>query len=261
MRSGRATPLPQSRRAACALRDAMLEAMRPLPPERRMERTSGNRAIKMENMQVAQVAPGAGENPEMSRRGAFAAGGLALAALVAGGCGWLAMNAGKSTAGPELTAKIVDGPGSGKFAGTVYQANVAEDEKAMNAAGISASLVRTRLGAGARQQIVGNAQTSYASLDLSSATAGVPYLVACDVYALEWETLDGVEDDGAPLDRDDDGTPGRVASRTYLTRVGAAVVPDGTSGTVTLPFEVPEANCGANARLALRPFWQRLDIH
>ena len=223
-----------------------------------MERTSGNRAIKMENMQGAQVAPGAGENPEMSRRGAFAAGGLALAALVAGGCGWLAMNAGKSTAGPELTAKIVDGPGSGKFAGTTY---TAADQRAMYAAGIPADVAYDRLTPKQTPAVTGAQEESYVEFAFDSFSPGVPYLVACDVYLDDWAYIDEQdESETGPVDHDESGRAGFVAERNHLTRTGLVIVPDKASGSVRAAFSKP-ATLADNQQLATRCAWQRLDIH
>lgn len=224
------------------------------------------------------------DNPEMSRRGAFAAGGLALAALVAGGCGWLAMNAKKGEEGLALTATLADGIGTESFPGAVYQE---DDAKEMFDAGISASLVRYQLGSdsrngarnvayadeGAGSESAGGAaenaadaasaaaeRTSYVKFDVGSMERGVPYLIGCDVYADEWAAIEDFDGDG-PVDRDENGNPGYVRNRKKLRRVGAAIVPDGSAGSVTVPFAVPEGGLGENTRLTLRTFWQRLDIH
>ncbi len=147
-------------------------------------------------------------------------------------------------------------------------------------AGISASLVRLLLGSdsrnGARNAAYADEgsgsenaadaasaaaeRTSYVKFDVDSMERGAPYLIACDVYADEWITIEDFDGDG-PVDRDENGNPGYVRNRKKLRRVGAAIVPDGSAGSVTVPFTVPEDGLGENTRLTLRTFWQRLDIH
>ncbi len=211
----------------------------------------------MENTQTPQAGAAGGDSPEVSRRGAMAAGGLALAALVAGGCGWLAMNAG-TRGEPSLSAKVVDSPGTGRFPGSTYAAS---EQQAMYAAGIPADIAYAHLTPGKQAAALVEQKESYIEFSFDSLTPGIPYMLSCDVYLDDWAyPAPGDEEAAGPFERDESGRAGFVADRSHLTRTGLVIVPDKASGTVRSAFLRP-AQLADNQQLATRCAWQRLDVH
>ncbi len=208
---------------------------------------------------VQAAADGAAENPELSRRGAFAAGGVALAALVAGGCGWLAMNARENSGGdkPMLTAAVVDEEPRSTFKG--FSATV-DEQQALFEQGIPSNHARFVLEDTPRTvPEIENPRTAYVEFSYKALEVGRPYMFVSDVYLQKWTHSEDADGQG-PVEYCPDGKPGFVSSNTYVARTGKVVVPDSSSGKVSVEVTVP-AELGENESYRALTGWNLLDIH
>ena len=196
-------------------------------------------------MQVAQVAPGAGENPEMSRRGAFAAGGLALAALVAGGCGWLAMNAVEGTK-PNGGKLLVTSLSSKDLTKNV--AAIAATDSAAELEELGLSTFQTSFGqkdtiqALTGDEVRQSKNPVYATFSFANLSAGSPYLLRATVYRPTYEPVEDTEGNPGALNfaKVVNGKAYRIASKETVGTYSVACIPSAPEGFLSVPLSLDD---------------------